>query len=270
MWRLASSLVVVGLLSVPLAAQEKKAELTGKEKKAAEAVADLLAKINGGGAGITIKNEEAVRKLFPDHVIVNARYRLFPVAQRLPENMSASNLFAVDKDGKVEHLKDVKELEKFFQKNLNPVTKKGLQPAVTAWLGLSQEFVQDGFYKFEAPGGKEPFESTGSGDGKHLTVSTRIVVMAGGNGEIKATLTFQDGRLAKVEEVAKVRPGPRPICQATKLLDADPIVRRMAEQDLLIMGLPAHDYLMEQRERATPELRLEIDWLWRQIQKNGW
>jgi hypothetical protein len=269
MWRLASSLVVVGLLSVPLAAQEKKAELTGKEKKAAEAVADLLAKINGGGAGITIKNEEAVRKQFPDHVIVNARYRLFPVAQRLPENMSASNLFAVDKDGKVEHLKDAKELEKFFHKNLSAVTDKGLERAVSAWLGLSQEFIQDGFYKFEAPG-TEPFESTGSGDGKHLTVSTRIVVMAGGNGEIKATLTFKVGKLAKVEEVAKIRPGPRPICQATKLLDPDPLVRRICEQDLLIMGLSAREYLMEQRDRATPELLIEIDRLWRQILKNGW
>ena len=95
--------------------------------------------------------------------------------------------------------------------------------------------------------------------------------MQGGNGELTAALEYgKDGKLAKVVETAKIRPGPRPICQATKLLDADPIVRRMAEQDLLIMGLFARDYLMEQRELATPELRAAIDRVWQQIQKNGW
>jgi hypothetical protein len=80
----------------------------------------------------------------------------------------------------------------------------------------------------------------------------------------------KEGKLAKVNEKAAIRPGPRPICQATKLLDADPIVRRIAEQDLLIMGLSSRDYLMERRERASPELREAIDRVWLQIQKNGW
>jgi hypothetical protein len=44
----------------------------------------------------------------------------------------------------------------------------------------------------------------------------------------------------------------------------------MAEQDLLFMGLAARDYLMEQRERASPELRASIDRLWRLIQDGGW
>jgi hypothetical protein len=94
--------------------------------------------------------------------------------------------------------------------------------------------------------------------------------MQGGNGELKAELTIKEGKLAGVSEKAAIRPGPRPICQATKLLDADPIVRRIAEQDLLIMGLLARDYLMEQREKATPELRRAIDRVWAQIQRNGW
>src|SRR6516162_4371580 len=121
MGRIVWSLLIVGLLSVPLAAQEKKAELTDKEKKAVEAVYDFLAKINGAGAGMTVKNQEAIRSVFPDQVIVNARYRLFPIAKRLPEGMRGSNLFAVDKDGKVEHVKDVKELEKFFRSHETPV-----------------------------------------------------------------------------------------------------------------------------------------------------
>ena len=62
----------------------------------------------------------------------------------------------------------------------------------------------------------------------------------------------------------------RDVSQATKLLDADPVVRRIAAQDLIIMGLAARDYLMDQRAQATPELREAIDRVWRQIQKNGW
>jgi hypothetical protein len=48
----------------------------------------------------------------------------------------------------------------------------------------------------------------------------------GRNLEIKARIDKVDAWLRE-----QLRAGPRPICQATKLLDRDPIVRRMAEQD---------------------------------------
>ena len=99
-----------------------------------------------------------------------------------------------------------------------------------------------------------------------FVASGKMVVMQGGNGAIDAKLTFDpDGALTKVEEVSKIRAGPRPICQATKLLDSDPIVRRMAEQDLLIMGRAARAYLDEQRGKASPELRRAIDRIWQRI-----
>jgi hypothetical protein len=63
----------------------------------------------------------------------------------------------------------------------------------------------------------------------------------------------------------ELKPGPRPICQATKLLDADPVVRRMAEQDLLVMGRAARPYLDEQRAKAAPELQKAIDRVWERI-----
>jgi hypothetical protein len=91
--------------------------------------------------------------------------------------------------------------------------------------------------------------------------------MEGGNGELNVTLEFEKGQLAKANETAKIREGPRPICQATKLLDADPIVRRMAENDLLYLGDLVKDYLDEQRAQATPELRQAIDRLWQRIQQ---
>jgi hypothetical protein len=71
--------------------------------------------------------------------------------------------------------------------------------------------------------------------------------------------------LTSVSEDNQIRRGPRPICQATKLLDPDPVVRKMAEQDLLIMGRAARGYLDEQRARATPALRKAIDRIWERI-----
>jgi multimeric flavodoxin WrbA len=61
----------------------------------------------------------------------------------------------------------------------------------------------------------------------------------------------------------------RPICQSTKLLDPDPIVRKMAEQDILIMGSPAKEYLDWQRTQVSPELRQAIDRIWQRIIKEG-
>ena len=42
-------------------------------------------------------------------------------------------------------------------------------------------------------------------------------------------------------------------------------VRRMAEQDLRIMGRAARYYLDEQRAQAAPELRRAIDRVWRSM-----
>ena len=68
---------------------------------------------------------------------------------------------------------------------------------------------------------------------------------------------------------SKLKPGPRPICHATKLLDPDPVVRAIVEQDLLIMGRAAKPYLDEQRAKASPELQQAIDRIWQRILNEG-
>jgi hypothetical protein len=91
--------------------------------------------------------------------------------------------------------------------------------------------------------------------------------MKGGNGDINVELTFDaDGKLTKATEKADIKPGPRPVCHATKLLDPDPVVRAIVEQDLLIMGRAAKPYLDEQRAKAAPELQEAIDRIWQRIQ----
>jgi hypothetical protein len=77
------------------------------------------------------------------------------------------------------------------------------------------------------------------------------------------------GSLVHIYEKGALRPGVRPICQATKLLDRDPIVRRMAEQDLLVMGRAAKPYLDQVRAAAQPKLQQAIDRTWHHIVDEG-
>ena len=247
--------------------------------KAEKVLAEQLEKLKATHGQVIWVDSPAVKKAFPKDVFFAVRFRQFPVARILPEGLKASNVFVVPDGGKARRLADAKALQKFFHDRLAPIKDlESPRNALVAWLSIVPEYVQDGFYKFEVldkganiqigqrgavkNGVEVPLETTASG---------RVIVTQGGNGEIRATLVFgKDGRLDDLQQQIKVRPGPRPICQATKLLDPDPVVRRMAEQDLLIMGLAAQDYLREQRARATPELRRAIDRLWQRITEHGW
>jgi hypothetical protein len=222
---------------------------TSDAKKAAE------------GKFVSYYKDESLEKALPEHVFFHVLFRQYPVGRRPPEGLKASNVFAVDKEGKVKVLTDTKELEEVFKADVSAKTEDQLKDAARAWLRLAQEFTQDGFYKFRL------MDDSTKVSGDKKTVTGKVVVMQGGNGEIDATLTFDGGKLAKAETQVNVKPGPRPICQATKLLDTDPIVRRMAKQDLLIMGRAAKPYLDEQRANAAPELRKAIDRIWERIEK---
>ncbi len=260
-------LLAAGLLllaALPVLAQKYPPDVD----KARMAVRAALDAMGGKGQGDLVHvHDPRIRKNLPGHIFVIVRFRQFPVARQIPEGLGASNVFAVANDGKHELLKDAKALEKFFRAQYPAVKSEGdAKAALAAWLTLTQEYRQDGMFKFEV------LEKDFGSDAKDpLTVRGRALVTQGGNGEIAAELTYdKEGKLAKAVESDKLRAGPRPICQATLLLDANPLVRRIAEQDLVVMGLAARGYLDEQREKASPELRREIDRVWRIIQRNGW
>jgi hypothetical protein len=264
--RMTVALSVLGVLVLAgLARAADEPKQPGKEDlaRAEKAVKEELARLKAPEAKVTPVADEATARAFPGTVFVAVQFRQYPVAFAPPEPPGSANVFALPKDGKLALIKDVGGLDKFFTANL-PATKgeAAMKDAARAWLRLTQELQQDGFYKFQL------MDDSTKVDGK--AVSGKVVVMQGGNGEINVVLTFDDaGKLAKVSEKAELKRGPRPICQATKLLDPDPIVRRMAEQDLLIMGRFARPYLDEQRQRAGPELREAIDRLWRRILEDG-
>jgi hypothetical protein len=262
---LAAALVLALAGSGRLTAQDK---LPEDFQKAGDAVKAHLEQIKGAYAQIIAKDEAVLKTVFPDYQFIVARYRQFPVGRIPPKGLRASNIFAVAaKDQKVEYVKDAKTLEGFFKDHQVAAKDEAVaKDSLTAWLALAQEFPQDGFYKFEVLAKDFTYEKKDTTQ----TITGRALVTQGGKGELGATLVYEDGKLSGATESGKIMPGPRPICQATKLLDRDPIVRKMAEADLLFMGLAARDYLMEQRAKADPELQAAIDRLWRRIQINGW
>jgi hypothetical protein len=256
------ALLVVGALG---AADKDKLSKEDRDK-AEKAVKDLLESKNANGR-LTAVTDEAVVKTLPDRAAFSVIFPSYPVARIAPEPFKMQNVFLVGKDGKPEQLNDTKQLEKFVKDNVTAKDESSMKSAVETWLRLSQEFHQDGFYKFAFD--KDSLKIT-TDEGKTKIVA-RVNVAQGGKGDLTAVLTFDDkGKLASATEENTIKPGVRPICQATKLLDADPLVRRIAEQDILVMGRSCKDYLDEQRAKATPELQKAIDRLWKRIVDEGW
>lgn len=216
-----------------------------------------------------LKNEPLSRA-FPIYSFYVLRFRQYPVARAHPEPLKANNLFIVKPDESVEHVVDTKKLKDFFRAALAPIkTEAEARDTAEAWLQLAQEIYQDGFFRFSIP--EDSIRVTAMKDGG-LGVSGKAVVnqQGGNNGEISASLTFDPaGLLKNVSESVQLRRGIRPICQATKLLDPDPIVRGMAEQALLVMGKTAKEYLEEQRAKAGSELQRAIDEIWQRIVAEG-
>jgi hypothetical protein len=230
---------------------------------------EYLGGIKGSEAGrITALTADGVAETFPDHVLFSHVIPLYPVAREAPPPLKHANVIAVPKkkDAKPVLITDAKGLEKFFKESARPVKKaEEADEAVKAWLRASAELAQDGYFKFTVKAGK----GTASADAVTATGEAAVDPRNMDKGEIKATLTFKDGKLATNDTKVNVSAGIRPRCQATKLLDPDPIVRAIAEDSLRVMGSTAKEYLDEQYKKASPELRKAIDRLREKIAAEG-
>ena len=213
-----------------------------------------------------LKEVTAPARLFPDYHFFSLVFRMHPIARIAPEPLKEQNILIVAPAGSVQQVNDSAQLEHFFKEKLGSRRDEASQKeAVQAWLALSQTFVQDGMFQFSVASDSLQLARLDSGT---EATGKAVVTPAGGNrGEIIATLHFSSsGELTSVKEERNVQTGVRPMCQATRLLDSDPIVRAMAAQDLLIMGRPAMPYLREQRKTASPELVRAIDAISDQIE----
>src|SRR5439155_25954918 len=140
--------------------------------------------------------DDALARTFPNHLFFSVIYRRYPIARLVRPPLKASNLYAVPGDGdKPLLLTETKELETFFRKELQPVKDESqAKDAARAWLDLSPVFMQDGFYQFRRI---EEATKAARQDGG-MKATGKVVVMKGGNGEIAATLLFnEDGKLTK-------------------------------------------------------------------------
>lgn len=243
-------------------------KLTDAERAAAEKAARAhLEKLKGNFARFATLSDEPLARALPGHAFFTVLFPQFPIGRIPPAGLKATNVFAVDRKGKVSVLSTARELEKFFAASLPaPANDDARKDAARAAVLIGQQLHQDGFFRFKMDDGSTRAEKSGAG----FVSTARSTVMSGGNGTYVATLTFSaGGKVTKLEEKAALRAGPRPICQATRLLDKDPIVRGMAEQALLYMGRPAVPYLREQYGKAKPELRRAIGHMMRRIMSAG-
>jgi hypothetical protein len=230
---------------------------------------ELLAKIPGAEKGrLRDLTDESIARALPRYRFSTLHFPEYPVARVAPAPLKSRNLLIEPPRGPARALSDAGGLQDALRDALAPVTgERRARDAVRAWLLLAEGFHQDGFFQFAIPDDAVKAESR---DGAWTARGT-LAATRGGKGEIALTLAFdREGKLAEATTSGKIRPGVRPICQATKLLDGDPVVRQMAERDILVMGRAAEGYLDEQRARAAPELREAIDRLWRRILDEGW
>jgi hypothetical protein len=253
------------------AALKKRAEavILAIGSRAKKKVEEHLAKLKAAGAVVRPQEEPVLASLFPTRLFYAAVFRQYPVAIRPPPPLKVRNIFVYSKDGSLKQLSSAKELTDFFRTALRPAANDNVIKDVTrAWVALAKEFHQDGFFRFTIP---KDVALKRQGGGKQAVGRAVVMPLGGNQGYVQAALVFDaSGRLSRATDTAKLKAGVRPVCQATKLLDPDPVVRRMAEKDILVMGRAAKEYLDEQRAKARPALRRAIDRVWNRILDEGW
>jgi len=229
-------------------------------------VEDYLMAREASGAVVRPITDDYVGRTFPNFSFFGVIFRQYPVAVLCPqaEDLKCSNVFFV-KDEQVDFVATIRDLKFFFATQLSPVpSEQQASDAASTWLRFSEELKQDLFYTFSAP------EISYMPQADLILVRGHASVIAGGEGNIDMLMNLGSaGSFVNVYEKSALRPGVRPICQATKLLDRDPIVRRMAEQDILVMGRPAKPYLDQVRAKAHPKLQQAIDRMWQRILDEG-
>ena len=229
-------------------------------------VEDYLKTRGASGAVVRPITDDYVGRTFQNFSFFGVIFRQYPVAVLCPQSqdLKCSNVFFV-KDGQVDFTATIPDLKFFFASELGPVaSEEGAIDAASTWLRFSEELKQDLFYAFSPP------EISYRPQSDITSVRGHTAVIAGGEGHIDMLMTLGSaGSLVYIYERSLLRPGVRPICQATKLLDRDPIVRRMAEQDVLVMGRVAKPYLDQVRATARPKLQQAIDRIWQRILDEG-
>jgi len=180
-------------------------QIARQEQKKLE---DQLARRKNKNAIVYPVADQSVGQTFPSHVILAVRFPLYPVAIRPRAPLHSQNLFIVDKDGQQEQVTDFKGMEDFFRANTGTVINASkARQVVRAWLAMSQELSQDGYFTFE-----KTVQAGPSKFGLKATGKATVKPEMGNKGSIEVTITFDiDGMLGEIKEDKKqFRTGKRP------------------------------------------------------------
>ncbi len=220
-------------------------------------------------ANVLFIDTGSYQPLFPKQLFYVLRFPQWPVSIAPPADLANNNLLVFTQGKPLQAISDNQQLQEYFQLNAHAQgTVEGAANTLKAWLSLSAELEQDGMFQFNAPvvESSTNFAAGGFEAHGHIDVAPKRGDMGSITGKV---IVDASGKLQSATTHPALKSGMRPICQATKLLDVDPIVRKMAERDLLVMGQSAHNYLIMQRSKAAPELRARIDQIWQQILDEG-
>jgi hypothetical protein len=204
---LVTLLLVVVIIPRAAAAQENDPPpLPMNAQEAKETVTKHLDRIGGLKQQPAIEwiGDRAVQEVFPSTTFFAVRYRQWPVAIAPPQGLASSSVLAVGKGDKITVLKSADDLANFYvaevQAGTDKATEKNADKYSRAWLTLSQELVQDGFYKFEI---LKPDITRAN---NVLTVTGRSMVTQGGNGDIQVTIAFQPDGAINASQKHKIQP----------------------------------------------------------------
>ncbi|MBN1696025.1 MAG: dockerin type I repeat-containing protein [Spirochaetales bacterium] len=212
-------------------------------------------------------SDESVDYILPGFVFYSVYLNQWPVAYGPPdEQLGENSIVAIDAGRTVILIRDESYLQSFFIDNqITLSTPEDRIEMIKAWLGLSQEMKNDGYYSFLIS--EDDIVVTHLiGDAVEWEVTGTSTVSGGGEGYITARAVIDVlGSLMYVDEEYELIAGIRPICQSTLLLNPNTVIRTMAEQDLLVMGTCAQHYLFSWRQRLEPELQLAVERIWQRI-----
>ncbi len=203
--------------------------------------------------------------LLPKSSFFSLWFPQYPVAVEPSAPLKPTNVFVVTGE-EVAHLRSAADIGKHLQDCLGPVRDEAtVRQAAVALLILFQELKQDGFFEFARP--KITLES--NGEGMNALGEVEVVEKRGDKGRLTVRISCADGRIDTVKLNGQLSPGIRPRCQATRLLDPDPVIREIMRRDLIVMGSRAEHYLVAQWRKAGPRLKKELEKIWRQIVAEG-
>ena len=251
------------VLWIAVMSQIRAGEADKHREETREILQAHLARLKGAQNGQLLDIKAAsLGKSFEHSQFFVLRFRLYPVAIVPQPPLKTNNVFVVS-GGKVTHITDEKTLKKFVKMNLPAAVtdKAAVADATRSWLRLVQEVHKDGFFKFKGPS-VEVSDTTSDG-------VVEVVPQRGDKGNLTVKMEFVRGQLRSVTTGGKVFPGIRPKCQATRLLDEDPVIRETMRRDVLVMGRACKWYLDEVRAKASPDLQRAIDEVWQQILDEG-